>query len=232
MVVALAVLGALLGALVPPVAYRLSVPYGQPRRTTCERCGTPLRISLRCKECGARLGPPVWVTAATGGLVFGTLAWALGPVRVLPAFLAVAALGVLLAAIDIASHRLPDPLVALGFVLAVPLLAVGGIRFRALEAAIVMFGGYLVLALLPRANLGFGDVKLAGLLGLLLGWLGWPAVLLGALLPHLINGPVVLVLLASRKVRRDSELPLGPALLAGAWLAVVLYAGWLNRAHH
>jgi leader peptidase (prepilin peptidase) / N-methyltransferase len=223
-VVALAVLGALLGALVPPVAYRLSVPYGQARRTTCGRCGAPLRIRLRCQECGARLGPPVWVTAAVGGLVFGTLAWALGPVRVLPAFLAVAALGLLLGAIDIACHRLPDPLVALGFGLAIPLLAIGGIRVRAVEGALVMFGGYLVLALLPGANLGFGDVKLAGLLGLLLGWLGWPAVLLGALLPHLLNGPVVLVLLASRRVRRDSELPLGPALLAGAWLAVLVYS--------
>jgi leader peptidase (prepilin peptidase)/N-methyltransferase len=226
-VVALAVLGALLGALVPPVAYRLSVPYGQPRRTACATCGAPLRKALRCKKCGARLGPPVWLTAGIGALVFGSLGWALGPVRVLPAFLAVAALGLLLGAIDVACHRLPDPLVALGFALAAGGVLVTGewhAVIRAGEAAVVMFAGYLVLALLPRANLGFGDVKLAGLLGLLLGWLGWPAVLLGALLPHLLNGPVAVVLLLSRKVRRDTEIPLGPALLAGAWLAVVVYS--------
>ena len=95
---------------------------------------------------------------------------------------------------------------------------------RALAAALALSGGYLVLALLPGANLGMGDVKLCALLGLLLGWLGWDAVLLGALLPHLINGPVALALLLARRAGRKTELPLGPALLAGALLAVVVHA--------
>ena len=234
MPILLAVLGALVGALVPPVAYRLSVPYGEPRRSACASCGAGLRWRWYCAGCGTRLGPPVWVTVAVGALVFGTLGWALGPVPVLPAYLVVAALGVPLAAIDLACHRLPDPLVYLGYALTVPLLALGGLHplVRAGFAGLVMFGGYLVLGLLPRSGLGFGDVKLAGLLGLLLGWVGWPAVLLGALLPHVLNGPVALVLLLSGRVRRDSALPLGPALLAGAWLAIVLVAGWSTRYHH
>ena len=224
MPIALALIGAVLGALVPPVTYRLSVPYGEPARSACAACGTPLRWRPgRCPACHARLGPPVWLTALLGAVTFGTLTWALGPVPVLPAFLVVAALGVLLGAIDVACHRLPDPVVALGVGLAIPLLGLAGphLLVRAGLGALTMAGGYLLLALLPGANLGFGDVKLAGLLGLLLGWLGWPAVLLGALLPHLLNGPVVLVLLLSHRVRRDTALPLGPALLAGAWLAVV-----------
>ena len=116
----------------------------------------------------------------------------------------------------------------LGYALAVPLLGIASLLtgqlhplVRAGLGGLAMAGGYLVLALLPGADLGLGDVKLAGLLGLLLGWLGWPAVLLGALLPHLLNGPVAVVLLVSRRVRRDTALPLGPALLAGAWLAVL-----------
>jgi leader peptidase (prepilin peptidase)/N-methyltransferase len=51
-------------------------------------------------------------------------------------------------------------------------------------------------------------------------------VLLGALLPHLLNGPAVLALLLSGRVKRDSTIPLGPALLAGGLLAVVVIAGW------
>jgi leader peptidase (prepilin peptidase)/N-methyltransferase len=226
-----AALGALLGAFAPTVAYRMSVPYGEPRRTVCDRCGTAVGL-WRCAGCRQRLGPRGWVTAATGATVFGTLAWALGTVPALPAFLAVAALGIVLAAIDLACHRLPDPLVALGFLVAVPVLLLAGptgALIRAGIGAVALFVGYLLLALVPRSGLGFGDVKLAGLLGLLLGWVGWPAIVLGATLPHLLNGPVVLVLLATGKVRRDDSVPLGPALLAGAWLAVVLVAGWTNR---
>jgi len=49
---------------------------------------------------------------------------------------------------------------------------------------------------------------------------------LGAVLPHLLNGPAVVVLLLSGRIRRGSTVPLGPALLAGAFLAVVLVVGW------
>jgi leader peptidase (prepilin peptidase)/N-methyltransferase len=153
-------------------------------------------------------------------------------VPALPAFLAVAALGIPLAALDLACQRLPDPLVLLGLLVTVPVLVLAGptgALIRGGIGAVVLFLGYLLLALVPRSGLGFGDVKLAGLLGLLLGWVGWPAIALGAMLPHLINGPVVLVLLFTRKVKRDSAVPLGPALLAGAWLAVVLVAAWSNR---
>jgi leader peptidase (prepilin peptidase)/N-methyltransferase len=233
--IAVALLGLLLGALVPGVVYRLSTPSGEPARSACAACGVPLSGWLpgRCGGCGVRLGPPVWLTAPIGAVIFGTLAWALGPVPELAAFLVVAAVGLPLGAIDVACHRLPDPLVGGAFALAVPLLALAalvegrpGPLVRAGLAALVMFTGYLVLALLPRADLGFGDVKLAGLLGLLLGWLGWPAVLLGALLPHLLNGPVALGLLLSGRARRNTALPLGPALLGGAWLAAVAVAGW------
>ena len=50
--------------------------------------------------------------------------------------------------------------------------------------------------------------------------------LLGAVLPHLINGPVALGLLLTRKAGPRTELPLGPALLAGALLAVVVHTAW------
>jgi leader peptidase (prepilin peptidase)/N-methyltransferase len=75
--------------------------------------------------------------------------------------------------------------------------------------------------------MGFGDVKLAVLLGGFLGWLGWPEVILGVLVPWLLNGPVVLVLLLSGRVNRKTTLPFGPAMLAGAWVSIVL-GSWLN----
>lgn len=246
--------GALAGALVPRVAYRLSVERTAPPRSACARCAAPLPAGLagwvrpasRCPNCRARLGPPGWLAAAIGAVAFGVLCWALDPTAaqgarataaaalVLAAFLLTAAAGVLLGAIDLACLRLPDLIVGPTFAAALVLLgsaaavtgtdAAAADLLRALAAALALAGGYLVLALLPGANLGLGDVKLCAPLGLLLGWLGWDAVLLGALLPHLINGPVALALLLSRRAGRKTELPLGPALLVGALLAVIGHA--------
>jgi leader peptidase (prepilin peptidase)/N-methyltransferase len=188
-----------------------------------------VRPVLRCPGCGRRLGPPLWLTVPTGVATFGTLAWALADSRVLPGFLAVAAIGVPLGFIDAACLRLPDPLVAAALVagggwlvgLSIVDSSVTSLA-RAGLAALVSAGAYLLLALLPGSNLGFGDVKLAGVLGLMLGWLGWPAVVFGLVVPHLINGPVALVLLLSRRAERGTDVPLGPAMLAGALLAVVI----------
>ncbi|MEU5788585.1 A24 family peptidase [Micromonospora purpureochromogenes] len=175
---------------------------------------------------------PVWSSggwALLGAVVFAGLAAALGPDPALPAYLLVAGCGVVLAAVDLACLRLPDPLVGAvalggGAGLGVAALAAGtpGRLAVALAGAVLSFSGYVLLALLPGARLGFGDVKLAAALGLPLGWLGWPTLGYGLLLPHLLNGVVVLALLAARRVRRDTALPFGPALLAGAWLAVLL----------
>ena len=67
-----------------------------------------------------------------------------------------------------------------------------------------------------------GDVKLAALLGLYLGWLGWDVVLLGAAAGFVVQAVLALVLLAARRIRLEGELPFGPAMLLGAALAI----GW------
>ncbi|HET8680879.1 MAG TPA: prepilin peptidase [Micromonosporaceae bacterium] len=232
---ACAIAGGVVGAGVPQVAYRLSVPYGAPPRSACAACARPfapgpagwVRLTSRCLGCRSRTGPPAVLTGLAAAVACGLLGWTV-PAPVLPAFLAVAVLGVLLAAVDLACLRLPDRLVALGA--AVSLAGLGtaalsgaglGTLGRALAGAGALGGAYLVLALLPGGGMGFGDVKLAALLGLLLGWLGWGAVLLGAALPHVINGPVAVGLLVLGRAGRHTALPLGPALLAGALLAVV-----------
>ena len=166
---------------------------------------------------------------AAGAASFGLLAVWLAGDPALPAFIAVAALGVPLAAIDLASLRLPDPLVGaaglvamIGLVGATLPLGTPQTLLRALAGALASAGAYMLLALLPGSRLGFGDVKLGGVLGLLLGWLGWPAVLLGLVLPHVIAGVIALGLLLSGRVGRQAALPLGPALLVGALLATLL----------
>ncbi|MQA27736.1 MAG: prepilin peptidase [Micromonosporaceae bacterium] len=222
------VIGALSGPLLARPAYRLSVDTGEPARGTCGDCDAALGwFSVApCPSCGRRLGPPAWALAVVAAVACAGIGWRFGFSAALVPYVLLALLGVLLGAIDLACLRLPDVLVKPGFVVGLVLLAALSFGsweslLRSLAAAALLAVGYLVLALLPGANLGYGDVKLAGLLGLFLGWLGWREVLIGAVLPFLLNGVVAVVLLALRRVNRRTLVPFGPAMLVGAWLAIV-----------
>ena len=159
------------------------------------------------------------MTVLTGASVSALLAAALGPSWLLPVHLPAIVPGLLLALIDLRCLRLPDKLVGALAVIAVPPLAL--LRPERLGSALVAGGliltAYLVIALLPGHGLGLGDVKLAAVLATILGFSGWPAVVVGLVVPHLINGPVALAMLLARRSR---PIPFGPALLAGALIAV------------
>jgi leader peptidase (prepilin peptidase)/N-methyltransferase len=69
--------------------------------------------------------------------------------------------------------------------------------------------------------MGFGDVKLAGLLGLYLGWLGWGELITGGFLGFLFGGVVGMGLMMVRRAGRKSQIPFGPFMLAGALVAIL-----------
>ena len=165
-------------------------------------------------------------------LVWGSLAWRFGDARhfgVLAAYLCLGVLGVVLAAIDADVHRLPDSLVLPSYPAAIALLAVAswatgswGALLRAVLAGAVLWVAYLLLALVSPGGLGFGDVKLAGVLGLFVGWLGWGEVVAATFAAFLLGALVALVLLLTGRVSRSSHIAFGPAMLAGAWLALLV----------
>ena len=163
---------------------------------------------------------------ATAAL-FALVAVRFGAAWELPAFLAVAGAGVLLAVIDLRHRLLPNrvvvPAAGATALLLVLAAAAGGAwedLLRAGLGGIVLFGVFLVMALVSPSALGMGDVKLAGLLGLPLGWLGWGAVLVGAAAGFVVQAAVALLLLATGRIGLRSELPFGPAMLLGAAAAV------------
>jgi leader peptidase (prepilin peptidase)/N-methyltransferase len=164
------------------------------------------------------------VTAAVLALVFGRF----GGQPVAIAFGFLGALGVALAAIDIAVKRLPDRLTLPAYPVLIALLGAAAVAghdpgslVRALLGGLALAGAYLLLALARPGQIGGGDVKLAGLVGLVLGWLGWPAVLAGAALGFLLAAVASLAMLAARRLTLHSAISFGPFLLGGALVALL-----------
>ncbi|GIF49300.1 leader peptidase (prepilin peptidase)/N-methyltransferase [Asanoa ferruginea] len=239
--VAAGIAGACWGAVLPGLVSRFAVewpedqPHPPPWRHGCPHCGADRlqwwRASGRCPNCGRAPTPGRWVLVPITAAVCAATAAATGPTAALPAFLLLAALAVPLAAIDLAVLRLPDPLVGTLFGGGAALLALAAViegdgpaLLRAGLAAAACGAGYLLIALILRSQLGFGDVKLGAALGLFLGWLGWPAVVAGVVLAPVVNLPLVLGLLVSGRTDRRAAAPFGPAMLAAALLATVLVA--------
>jgi leader peptidase (prepilin peptidase)/N-methyltransferase len=80
---------------------------------------------------------------------------------------------------------------------------------------------YLVLALAVPGGMGFGDVKLAGVVGLFLGFLGWVPLFVGVFAAFVLGGVFGVVLMTFRRAGRRSAIPFGPWMLAGAWVGAV-----------
>ena len=170
---------------------------------------------------------PAPVVVALTALLFVLAGVRFGASAELPAYLALSAAGVLLAVVDLRHRLLPNRVIAPALVAGTLLLtaaaAVDGrwdALARAALGAVVLFVVFLLLALISPSALGMGDVKLAGLLGLSLGWLSWDAVLLGAAAGFVVQAVLSLVLLAARRIELRGELPFGPAMLLGAAMAI------------
>ncbi|MEU3858954.1 A24 family peptidase [Streptomyces sp. NPDC028722] len=230
--------GALAGTLLPRAAYRFAVPPGDPWRTHCP-AGHPLRGWLgraRCAEHGADGGPYAGAPAAprlaaAGALVCAALAAATGTRPELAVWLLLAPVGVLLTAVDLRVRRLPDPLTLPLAAAALALLGLAALLPEhaghwptALYGALALGAGYCALYLVNPAGMGFGDVKLAVGAGAVLGWYGWPTVLLGTFAGFLLGALYGGALVLARRADRRTAVPFGPFLLAGVLAGVLIGA--------
>ncbi len=202
-----------------------------------------LALRGRCRSCRTAISARYPIVELATGLFFVVVAariWPLGDVPIeaaplvaalleLVAFLWLAGASVALAIIDVEHHRLPDAIVlpsyAVGLVLLGASSALSGewdALLRGVVGMAALFVFYLALALVKPGAMGLGDVKLAGVLGLWLGWLGWGELVVGAFAAFLLGGLFSIVLLATRRAQRTGGIPFGPWMLAGAWVGVLV----------
>lgn len=178
------------------------------------------------------------IVVLSTGLLFAALGLRFGLVPDLPAFLYLGAISVALTPIDMALQRLPDPFTLPSYLVGAALLGVA-VPFtedggpRAVYALFGLAAMWLLYAvqyygaqLLFRVEaLGWGDVKLSGVLGLYLGWLGYEAWVFGLLGGFITGGLVSVFVLITRRKGRKSHIPFGPFMIIGALGSILLVAG-------
>ncbi|MER1995069.1 MAG: A24 family peptidase [Arthrobacter sp.] len=153
----------------------------------------------------------------------------------LSALLLAAALGYLmvlswkLTVTDLRTRRLPDRLVVPAYPVSGVLLGAAALaagqpeRFASMAlGGVLMLSGYLLLRIAAPSGLGLGDVKLAGVLGLYLGFAGYGHLLAGAAAGFVLGGLWGLVLILSRRGTGKTRIAFGPFMLAGALLALAV----------
>lgn len=239
----IAVLGLAIGSFLNVVIYRV------PREESllfpnshCPSCNEPIKarhnvpvlswmlLRGRCASCRAPISVRYPLVEAGTAVLFVATTMRFGLSVELPAYLYLAAVGVALTMIDVDVRRLPDSLVLPSYVVGVLLLMPAGAveadwwsATRALVGMTAMWTVYFALALAYPNGVSFGDVKLAGLLGLYLGWLSWESILLGIFGSFLVGG-VGGALAVVRRRRPQRAIPFGPYLTTAAILALFLAA--------
>jgi leader peptidase (prepilin peptidase)/N-methyltransferase len=235
------VLGLLIGSFLNVVVWR--VPRGESvvsPPSACPDCGTAIRhrdnvpvagwllLAGRCRDCEAPISAryPL-VEAATAGL-FAVTAAALRPRPGAAGVPLPRRVGLALALIDLDCKRLPNALTLPSYpspssssALRRSPAAPAAASAEHCSAGLAMYAVYFALCFAYPAGMGFGDVKLAGVLGLYVGWLGWGEWAVALFLGFLLGAVFGIALMAVRRGGRKTAVPFGPFMLLGTLIAVL-----------
>lgn len=235
-----AIAGLLFGSFLTVVVHR--VPRRQSivaPRSRCPRCGTELRardnipvlsyvlLRGRCRSCGERVSLEYPLTEAATAVLFAAASLAVPPL--FPAVLVAVFVGLMLAValIDarwrIVPNRIVYPSLTLfGVTILVGDLAGGGVDVVQALVGMAAYGGVLlVIALIMPRGMGMGDVKLAALIGLVLGGFDLGYVGVAAFVGVVAGGIGGLVAMAALGYGRKQQMPFGPFLAGGAVVAAL-----------
>ncbi len=235
------VLGLIFGSFGTVVVYRVprkqSIVVG---RSKCPSCDTQIAwfenipvfsyVALRgrCRHCGTAIPPRyVWIEVMSG-VLFLAAWWRFGLTVEGVAFAAFFWALVVLTAIDLEHHLLPNkivyPLFVAGWVVLIATALLDGDvgRLRGAALGALVFGGFLfTVAFIAPAGMGGGDVKLAFVLGTFLGYAGGVAFTLVGMFLSFVAGGVIGIALLARGGDRKTQVPFGPFLALGTVAGIV-----------
>lgn len=198
-------------------------------RGKCANCKAPIsaRYPLVELATGVAFVGVVWfvVDPSTGSVSSGGV---VALVLVAAAYLYLAAISIALTLIDLDTRRLPNAIVLPSYVVLAVLFTASclfGVPWEALLRAAIggaaLFAFYWLLRAIRPGGMGGGDVKLAGVLGAALGFIGWGALIVGAFAAFLVGGIVGIALMIGGRATRKTAIPFGPFMVIGAWLGIV-----------
>jgi len=220
-------------------------------RSHCTSCGRTLGaadnlpvvsyllLRGRCRACKAKIPPRDLTIEIATALAFAAIAWRLPTVWAIPSYCALVVGLVALSAIDLEHQRLPTGVLYWTIAVATPLLVLGSAvsdRWDSLIPAVIgAAAGFLVFFgiwfAVPR-GMGFGDVRLAGLCGGWLGWLGASVIPVGFLAAFVLAGVPAIAMVVTRKADRKTKIAFGPYLALGTVVAIcfgrTIAHGWAS----
>ncbi|CAN5138689.1 A24 family peptidase [soil metagenome] len=195
-------------------------------RGRCRDCGTTISWRYPAVELatalfflGCAFLFPIELTAGAPELVASVL--------ILVAFLFLAAVSVVLTSIDLDTKTLPNRVLFPSYAVLIALLGAASLilgepmaLLRGAIGLLALGGLYFALAAAVPGGMGMGDVKLAGLIGFALAWLGWAPLLVGAAAAFILGGVFGIILILMKRAGRKSSIPFGPWMLAGTWVGI------------
>ena len=254
LIVGLGVLGVIVGSFLNVVIARVPAGASIVRpRSSCPGCGAfiegrdniPLLswviLRGRCRNCHEPISARYPLVEALTGILWAiTGLWSLGQPGtwvspLLPALLLVVSAGIALFFIDLDCRRLPDAIVLPLWPATIAGLVLAGVLSGDWPVARALMGAGLWLLVIGGIwlatggrGMGRGDVKLAPLLGLVLGWIGWGPASVGLAAAWLIGGLTAVILLAAGRTSRRQAIAFGPFLLTGYLIGVLAGSALLD----
>ena len=223
---ACALYGLLAGQLVPTLIERIPEPNPEPEveeRDHRSQAEPKMLYADIARRRGLR-GRATAATAVVAGILGASVGWS----PALSFLLYLAPVGVALAVVDWHTRLLPTKVIAPSYAVVAVLAALSAWAESDVQALVTAALGWLVAGgtffllwfIYPR-GMGYGDVRLSGVLGIALGYLGWGEILVGVYAGFLVGAIGGLALSTLRIVDRKAY-PFGPFMLVGAVIGVVL----------
>ena len=218
-------------------------------RSRCPQCGTELAprdnipvvswlvLRGKCRTCSAPISVRYPLVELATALLWVAMAVRFGADWALPAYLVLAASLLAISVIDLELYIIPNRIVYPTLAIAAPLLVAAALLNddvdaikRAAIGGLAAFIALFVIHVISPRGMGFGDVRLSGVLGMYLGWIDLSLVFLGLFLGFLLGAVVGIGLMVVGRRGRKDAVPFGPFLAAGALLAI-LFSDPLLRAY-